>query len=104
MNKDYQKQFYEVLGAKLTERMKKKNLTVSALARGSGEQYNTIKYALEGRPFQFHQALWIIDCLRFNLDDLLDSIRHTLMAGAFDGKEEKENGKQEENQGIQGLI
>lgn len=102
MNKDYQKQFYDALGAKLTERMKKKNLTVSALARGSGEQYNTIKYALEGRPFQFHQALWIIDCLRFNLDDLLDSVRHTLMNGAFNGEEEES--KQEENQGIQGLI
>lgn len=101
MNKQYQKEFYEQVGAILTARANEKQLTIATLGRLGGEQYNTVRSALNGKPFYIHQALWITKYLDLSIDELLHRVDNTLMNGAFNGQEEKEK---QESKSIESFI
>ncbi|MBF31842.1 MAG: hypothetical protein Unbinned1322contig1000_35 [Prokaryotic dsDNA virus sp.] len=103
MNKDYQTELYAAIGEVLTARMKSKQLTVSQVARRSGNQFNTVKYVLEGKPFYFHQAIWIRDYLGYSTDELIEKATKRVLKGTFNGKEEKEN-RIEESKSLQSFI
>ena len=93
MNKQYKKEFYEQIGIILRGKTAEKQLTVSVIARLGNEQYNTVRAALEGKPFYLHQALWISDLLDLSIDELLFRVKQILMNGEFNGEEEKEESK-----------
>jgi hypothetical protein len=103
MNKEYQELFYKAVGEIVSQKMKEKNTTISRVATRSGNQYNTIKYVAEGKPFYFHQALWLKDILGLSTDKLIEQATTKLFRESFDGKEKEETNK-EESKGIQSFI
>ena len=102
MNKEYQELFYKAVGEIVSLRMKERKTTISRVATRSGNQYNTVKYVAEGKPFYFHQALWIKDILGLSTDKLIEQATTKLFKESFDGKQEEKESKEES--GIQSFI
>lgn len=100
MKKEDQEKFYQTIGRELTKARERKNMTVSQLAKKSGEQFNTIKAIEDGHRFSFHQASWMKEVLGMNLNILLADAINT---NNIDLKEE-ENGIEEESVSIGDFI
>lgn len=105
--KEYQKKFYGKVGEYLTKQMYQMRLNVAVISKASGQQYNTIRAAMEGRPFQFHQASWIREQLNLSVDRMIETIEAEISMENFHGEKEtlnKEESKQEEGSQAQSFI
>lgn len=93
MIKEHQELFYKEIGKRIANKIKENGTTISRVATSSGEQYNTVKSAVQGKPFYFHQAVWIED-LGIDIHKMIKEILKGIAKGSFNGEENKENGKQ----------
>ena len=59
MKKKDQELIYDAVGKALTEYMKEKKIKPSAVARISGEQFNTISGILNGKVCSLHHIVWM---------------------------------------------
>ena len=94
MIKNIQKQFYTEIGRRLTQEMKHRKITISQLARKSGQQFNTVEAVLRGHHFYFHQVIWIMDYLKVSIDNVVSETNHQLFKDTFYGKEKDESKKE----------
>jgi transcriptional regulator with XRE-family HTH domain len=91
MTPEHQKLFYASLGKELTKIRERKKLSTYQLAKQVGEQYNTVKGIEDGKPFMFHQAIWLKDILNINLGILISDcyeINNIPRQGSDSGEEE----------------
>lgn len=69
-----QERFYTAVGRYLTVARERKKLSISQLARLSGEQFKTVRAIEEGNNFHFHQAVWIASVLGVNINEMIREI------------------------------
>lgn len=89
MNAKRQALFYSKVGVYLTKAAERKKLSYSAIATLSGEQFNTIKNALEGGRCSIHQAMWIKNILEVDLNELIN------FASQIEGSHVEESNEEE---------
>lgn len=70
MIKENQNKFYKLLGALVTQQRSAKGMSISQLARESGEQYKTIKSIELGRPCSMHHIGWMQDVLEVQFENM----------------------------------
>lgn len=74
MNKEKQKEFYAAFGKVLTAERKRRRLTQSQLARKAGQQFITIQRIEEGKHFEFHNVVWMMNYLGLDFTAILIEI------------------------------
>ena len=99
MNKAYQDEFYRSIGNRLKKEMEKRKLSIYRLSKKANVQFNTVEGIINGKPFRFHQMIWIADYIGISIDELLDRTTTEIFRGTLYGQEKKENGNttKEEN-------
>jgi len=105
MIKKDQESFYQSVGKALTKAREQKKMTISQVASKSGEQYGTVNSIENGRPFSFHQALWMQEILGMNLNILLkDAINENSINTDLKEESNGEESNIEETLGLSDFI
>lgn len=74
MLKQWRLDFYRAFGEVISEEMGKRKMTPYSLAESSGEQFNTIKRIMEGKPFHYHHVVWITEILNLSMDSVIQRL------------------------------
>ena len=95
MIREHQDHFYEAVGRRLTNERQRRKLSITALAKRTGEQYNTIKGIEDGSRFYFHHAVWIFLSLGISIDQLVKDVQSVNFKRVAKELEVQANGKEE---------
>jgi len=82
MTKEWQAQFYALVGKYLKGERERRGLEIADLARESNQQYHTIERIEDGKGFQFHNVVWIMNTLGVSIDKLIGDLA-VLTTGRF---------------------
>jgi transcriptional regulator with XRE-family HTH domain len=81
MTEELEKELYLEIGRRLTEERKKRNMSVYALAKKTGEQSITINRIESGHRFNFHHAFWLVDLFGIDVTKILTELK---LKGEYD--------------------